>query len=154
LEFLEELDISSNWLSSTIPPEYGGMISLKYFSLASNYNDDDGYFTKGIIGTLPRELGMLKNLQLIDLSSNYITGTLITEIGSLRHLQSFFIQNNFLHGSIPEEYSNCVSLKELVLQDNDLNNTIGMPDEICRLPEMILARVDCEIACDCCLGLC
>lgn len=154
LELLEELDISSNWLSSTIPPEFGGMISLTSLSLASNYNDDDGYFTKGIIGTLPTELGMLTNLQLIDLSNNYITGTLITEIGQLQHLKSLFIQNNFLHGSIPIEYSNCVSLRELVLQDNDLNNTLGMPDEICRLPEMTLARVDCDIACNCCLGLC
>jgi Leucine-rich repeat (LRR) protein len=117
LELLEELDISYNWLSSTIPPEYGGMISLTALSLASNYNDDDGYFTQGIIGTLPTQLGMLTNLQLIDLSNNYITGTLITEIGQLQHLQSFLIQNNFLHGSIPIEYANCVSLKELVLQD-------------------------------------
>ena len=154
LELLEELDISFNWLSSTIPPEYGDMISLTVLSLASNYNDDDGYFTQGIIGTIPTELGMLSNLQLIDLSNNYITGTLVAEIGNLQHLQSLFIQNNFLHGSIPIEYSNCVSLRELVLQDNDLNNTLGMPDEICRLPEMTLARVDCDIACDCCLGSC
>ena len=154
LELLEELDISFNWLSSTIPPEYGDMISLTVLSLASNYNDDDGYFTQGIIGTIPTELGMLSNLQLIDLSNNYITGTLVTEIGNLQHLQSLFIQNNFLHGSIPIEYSNCASLRELVLQDTDLNNTLGMPDEICRLPEMTLARVDCDIACDCCLGSC
>ena len=180
LEMLEELDISFNWyvlfavwrfcfiivilrkklflgiprLSSTIPPEWGNMISLNRLSLASNYNDDDGYFTGGIIGTLPPELANLKNLKEMDLSNNYLTGTLITEIGQLHLLQSLYIQNNFLTGSIPQEFVNCVSLRELVLQDNDLKSTIGMPEEICRLPELNMARVDCDLFCSCCQSLC
>lgn len=130
------------------------MVSLNSLSLASNYNDEDGYITGGIIGTLPSELGKMKNIQVIDLSNNLITGTFITEMGLLTRLQSLYIQNNLLTGSVPPEYSNCVSLKEFVLQDNDLNNTIGMPHEICRLPELVLARVDCDIFCECCLSLC
>ncbi|KAL7540992.1 hypothetical protein ACHAXR_010546 [Thalassiosira sp. AJA248-18] len=155
LEMLEELDISFNWLSSTIPPEYGNMISLTSLSLQSNYNDSNGYFTWGIKDKLPTELGAMKNLQHIDLSDNYLTGSLITEIGLLYHLQTMYLQNNYLQGSIPSEYSNCVALKKILLQENNINGeSYSMPEEICRLPELELARVDCEVSCSCCLTTC
>eukprot|EP00584_Thalassiosira_punctigera_P010890 CAMPEP_0172545930 /NCGR_PEP_ID=MMETSP1067-20121228/15767_1 /TAXON_ID=265564 ORGANISM="Thalassiosira punctigera, Strain Tpunct2005C2" /NCGR_SAMPLE_ID=MMETSP1067 /ASSEMBLY_ACC=CAM_ASM_000444 /LENGTH=984 /DNA_ID=CAMNT_0013332767 /DNA_START=290 /DNA_END=3244 /DNA_ORIENTATION=+ len=155
LEMLEELDISFNWLSSTIPAEYGNMISLTSLSLNSNYNDNDGYFTWGIKGKLPIQLGKLKNLQHINLSNNYLTGTLTTEIGQLYLLQTMNLQNNFLQGPIPPEYSNSVTLKEILLQDNNIDGeSFGMPEEICRLPDLELARVDCDVSCSCCLTTC
>mmetsp|Transcript_5418 Transcript_5418/g.11775 ORF Transcript_5418/g.11775 Transcript_5418/m.11775 type:complete len:912 (+) Transcript_5418:64-2799(+) len=155
LEMLEELDLSFNWLSSTIPAEYGNMISLASLSLNSNYNDNDGYFTWGIKGTLPSELGELKNLQHINLSDNYLTGTLITEFGQLYLLQTLNLKNNFLQGPIPKEYSNSVSLKEIFLQENNIDgNSFGMPAEICELSELDLARVDCGVSCSCCLTTC
>lgn len=155
LEMLEELDISFNWLSSTIPAEYGNMISLTNLSLRSNYNDNEGYFTWGFKGKLPPELGKLKNLQHINLSNNYLTGTLITEFGQLYQLQTMDLQNNFLQGPIPTEYSNSVSMRELILQDNNIDGeSFGVPEEICRLPDLELARVDCDVSCSCCLTTC
>ena len=131
------------------------MISLTSLSLHSNYNDKNGYFTWGIKSKLPTELGKLKNLQHINLSDNYLTGTLITEIGQLYLLKTMNLQNNFLQGSIPKEYSNCVSMKEILLQENNIDGeSFGMPEEICRLPELDLARVDCEVSCSCCLTTC
>lgn len=142
-------------LSSTIPPEYGNLISLTSLSLQSNYNDNDGYFTWGIKKKLPPEISLLKNLQHINLSDNYLTGTLITEIGQLYLLQTLNLQNNFLQGPIPEEYANCVQMKEILLQDNNIDGeSFGMPEEICRLPDLDLARVDCEVSCSCCLTTC
>lgn len=142
-------------LSSTIPTEYGNMISLTSLSLQSNYKDDNGYFAWGIKGELPTQLGSLKNLQNLDLSDNYLSGPLITELGKLYHLQTLHLQNNFFHGPIPLEYSNCVSMKEIILHNNNIDGeSHGMPEEICRLPELELARVDCEVTCSCCLTTC
>ncbi|KAL7553811.1 hypothetical protein ACHAWF_017155 [Thalassiosira exigua] len=155
MQLLEELDISNNWLSSTIPPEYGNMISLTRLSLQSNYNDREGYFTWGIKDKLPTELGKLRNLQHIDLSNNFISGTLVTEIGALSLLETLHLNNNFLSGPIPVEYSSCKSLEEILLQDNDIDGEkFRMPAEICNLPGLDLARVDCEVSCRCCVTMC
>jgi len=155
LEMLEELDLSFNWLSSTIPQEYGNMISLASLKLQSNYNDEQGYFTWGIKSSIPSELGQLKNLRHINLSDNYITGTLIKELGQLPRLQTLHMQNNDLNGPIPTEYSNCASLREILLQDNSIDGELySMPEEICHLPQLELARVDCDVSCSCCLSTC
>lgn len=133
------------------------MTSLTSLKISNNYNDDNGYFTWGLTNTLPTELGKLKNLQHIDLSNNYLTGTLITEFGVLHQLQTLNLQNNFLQGPIPDEYANCVSMREILLQDNNVDGEkFGVPEEICRLPELDLARVDCELehSCSCCLTTC
>ena len=155
LEMLEELDLSYNWLSSTIPQEYGNMISLTSLNLQSNYNDEQGYFTWGIKSTIPSELGQLKNLRHINLSDNYITGTLMKELGQLPRLQTMHLQNNDIAGPIPTEYSNLASLREILLQDNSIDRELySMPEEICHLPQLELARVDCDVSCSCCLSTC
>lgn len=142
-------------LSSTIPPEYGNMISLTSISLQSNYNDNNGYFTWGIKRELPTELGQIKNLQYMNLANNYLTGTLITEIGQLHLLETLDLQNNFLDGPIPPEYANIVGLTRIFLQNNNIDGqTYEMPDEICRLPELDLAQVDCGVSCRCCRSTC
>ena len=131
------------------------MISLTSLSMQSNYNDKNGYFTWGIKGRIPSELGKLKNLAHIDLSDNYLTGALITELGQLYLLNTMHLENNFLNGPIPSEYSNCVGMKEMFLQDNNIDGASHrMPEEICHLPELELARVDCEVSCSCCLTTC
>lgn len=130
------------------------MSSLMRLSLKSNYNDNNGYFTWGMKGQLPTELGRLGNLQHLDLSDNYLTGTIITEIGQLHQLETLYIQNNFLRGPIPQEYSNCVSLKEVLMHDNDIDEGFAMPEGVCRLPELELAQVDCGVNCTCCLTAC
>jgi len=152
LQMLEEVDISSNWLSSTIPKEVGDMISLTSLSLESNYKDQNGYFTWGIHGNLPTELGKLKNLRHLNLNDNALSGTLVSEIGQLYFLETLHLQSNFLHGPIPTEYSNCVLLEEILLQDNSIDAAFSVPDEICRLPELEMAKVDCKVSCSCCFG--
>jgi len=139
-------------LSSTIPSEYGNMISLTSLSIESNYKDEKGYFTWGINGKLPSELGRLKNLQHLHMNDNYLTGTLISEIGQLFLLETLHLQNNFLQGPIPDSYSNWVLLKEVLLEDNSIDSQFGMPEGICRLPELDLAKVDCSLSCSCCHG--
>jgi hypothetical protein len=76
------------------------MISLTSLSLENNYKDQNGYFTWGIHGKLPTELGKLKNLKHLHLNDNYISGTLISEIGQLYFLETLHLQSNFLLGLI------------------------------------------------------
>ena len=129
------------------------MISLNKLSLESNYKDQNGYFTWGVHGKLPTELGKLKNLKHLHLNDNYISGTLVSEIGNLNFLETIHLHSNFLHGPIPVEYSGCVWLREILLQGNNIDGgSFSMPDSICHLPELELARVDCAVPCSCCFG--
>jgi Leucine-rich repeat (LRR) protein len=129
------------------------MISLTSLSLESNYKDKGGYFTWGIHGKLPTQLGKLKNLRHLHLNDNYLSGTLITEIGKLYFLETLHLQQNFLLGPIPSEYANCVLLEEILLENNNIDGSaFAMPEDICRLPQLDLARVDCDVSCTCCYG--
>ena len=131
------------------------MVSLTSLRLSHNYNDEDGFFTWGVKGLLPTELGQLKNLQHLDLRDNYLTGTLVTELGRLRQLRTLNLRNNFLMGPIPRYYANCVALEELFLQDNNIDGRkFSVPEDVCHLPGLDLAQVDCGVGCSCCLTAC
>ena len=131
------------------------MASLSSLFLQSNYRDTNGYFSYGINGALPNDIGKMKNLRDLDLSGNYLTGPLPRSLGELTSLETLHLQSNFLQGPIPVEYAKCVNLKEILLHENDIEGEIfTMPDEICSLPDLDLAKVDCPVECDCCLANC
>lgn len=58
----------------------------------------------GLVGTIPNDLfDHLINLTIVDLSFNEISGTIPTQIGKLRNVQIFQMSHNSLSGTIPTE---------------------------------------------------
>ncbi|PKI59777.1 hypothetical protein CRG98_019833 [Punica granatum] len=78
----------------------------------------------GISGPLVPELGLLTNLQYLEVYGNKISGSIPKEIGRLTKLVSLDLYRNHLTGSIPTSLGNLKSLKFMRLHSNKLSGTI------------------------------
>ena len=108
------LDLRWNDLNGTIPPELGGLSSLKELDLAGNQ----------LTGTIPPELGSLDNLEELDLWMNELTGTIPRKLGSLDNMTSLWLTDNLLTGEIPPVLGDLSNLENLGLSDNMLTGEI------------------------------
>ncbi|PRQ20241.1 putative transferase, protein kinase RLK-Pelle-LRR-II family [Rosa chinensis] len=75
-------------------------------------------------GNLVTQLGVLTNLQYLELYSNNITGNIPTELGGLNNLVSLDLYLNKLDGEIPSTLGNLEKLRFLRLNNNTLRGEI------------------------------
>jgi len=122
---LWELQLFSNSLSGSIPPELGNLLQLEYLFL--NYNQ--------LSGSIPPELGNLPTLLWLDLYSNQLTGSIPPTLGNLTNLEGLRLYSNPLSGSIPPELGNLLNLRVLHLSDNQLVGSI--PPELSNLDQLV-----------------
>jgi Leucine-rich repeat (LRR) protein len=80
------INLYSNNLAGTIPPEIGTLASLQYLYLNSNQ----------LSGAIPTEIGNLNSLKYLYLNSNQLSGAIPSEIGSLTNLVGLYLYNNQL----------------------------------------------------------
>lgn len=90
--------------------------------------------TNNLSGSIPKEIYSLKNLESIMLSDNNLTGEIPKEIGNLQKLSSLELTKNNLSGIIPKEIGNLQNLQSLQLGTNKLSGSI--PKEIGNLKEL------------------
>ncbi|XP_017214981.1 probable LRR receptor-like serine/threonine-protein kinase At3g47570 isoform X2 [Daucus carota subsp. sativus] len=77
-----------------------------------------------LYGSIPREIGKLVNLRVLNLRYNNLTGTIPESIGELSQLGTIYLYDNSISGEIPISISNITQLSELHLFDNKLQGTI------------------------------
>ena len=77
-----------------------------------------------ISGTIPKSMGTLERLKILNLSSNNLSGSIPESLGKLTQLESLGVFENALEGSIPASLGNLENLKELVLANNRLGGAI------------------------------
>jgi hypothetical protein len=85
------LDLSYNFLSGTIPENFGAMTYLQVLNLGHNRFN----------GKIPESFGNLKALGVLDLSHNNLQGIIPGSLQSLSFLSDFDVSNNNLSGLIP-----------------------------------------------------
>ena len=90
---------------------------------------------RGMTGTIPPELGELKDMVTFSLSDNKLTGEIPVELTNLRKLSYFTLGGNQLTGEIPPEVGKLTNLEFFRLRDNNL--TGGIPREIARMKKLI-----------------
>jgi len=112
------INLYSNNLKGSIPPEIGNLASLTGLWLDSNQ----------LSGSIPPEIGNLASLTSLWLDSNQLSGSIPPEIGNLASLTVLWLDYNQLSGSIPPEIGNLASLTGLYLDSNQLSGSI--PPEI------------------------
>ncbi|MED6169594.1 hypothetical protein PIB30_022663 [Stylosanthes scabra] len=121
---LETIDLSSNKLKENIMEFVYGLTSLR--SLILSNNKLGGLFPS-------KELSVLRNLELLDLSYNLLSGSLTTQgqgpfsLGNLTSLQTLDLSHNYLSGNIPEPFlARLSSLEHLSLSFNNFEGLFSL----------------------------
>ncbi|KAK8469449.1 hypothetical protein PHAVU_005G078100 [Phaseolus vulgaris] len=123
LPYLEEIDLTRNYLNGTIPVAWGSS-KLRRISVLGNR----------LTGPIPKEIGNITTLESLVLEFNQFTGNLTPELGNLSHLKRLHLSSNNFTGELPETLAKLTSLEELRLNDNNLTGTI--PSFIQRLTNL------------------
>jgi Leucine-rich repeat (LRR) protein len=97
---------------------------------------DDG----GLTGTIPAEIGVLWQLQFLDMSDNALTGTIPLELGYLTNLQNLNVKGNALFGTIPVELIQLSELQFLSLDNNDLSGSLPTEGDLSQIEYLTLAN--------------
>ncbi|GKU93333.1 hypothetical protein SLEP1_g6935 [Rubroshorea leprosula] len=113
LHFLEFLDLSSNYLSGSIP-ECFNPIGIEYVHLSNNR----------LTGPLTKAFSRCSSLETLDLTRNNLTGIIPGWIGSLPLLSFLLLKANYFEGEIPVQLCQLNKLKMLDLSQNNLSGSI------------------------------
>jgi Leucine-rich repeat (LRR) protein len=90
------------------------------------------------IPILPKEIGILINLKVLDLLDYGCIKLLPKEIGQLINLKILYLSNNKLI-KLPKEIGNLINLKKLYLDENELTK---LPKEIGNLINLKILEID------------
>ncbi|KAJ4957756.1 hypothetical protein NE237_024867 [Protea cynaroides] len=115
LTSLTVLDVSSNYLNSSIPLWLFNISSLVSLDLSDNY----------FRGPFPNVLSHMSSLQVLKLSGNQISGQLPASIGRLSTLKLLDLSGNQLNGTIPNSIGRLSELKFLILGGNPWSGVIS-----------------------------
>eukprot|EP00592_Proboscia_alata_P002286 CAMPEP_0194367408 /NCGR_PEP_ID=MMETSP0174-20130528/15479_1 /TAXON_ID=216777 /ORGANISM="Proboscia alata, Strain PI-D3" /LENGTH=806 /DNA_ID=CAMNT_0039143119 /DNA_START=77 /DNA_END=2497 /DNA_ORIENTATION=- len=115
LKSLDTLDLSYNFISSTIPPSISTLTKLKNLYLGGE---------GAITGTIPTQLGELSRLEELFIFDTLVTGAIPSTLGNLENLEGLGLYANGLSSSIPTELGNLAKLHVLYLDENDLTGDI------------------------------
>ncbi|XP_030931736.1 probable leucine-rich repeat receptor-like serine/threonine-protein kinase At3g14840 isoform X1 [Quercus lobata] len=140
LPYLEQIDLTLNYLSGTIPQQWGSFTRLLNISLLGNRLTGSIPIELGNIstlkslvlefnmlsGSLPRELGNLINIERLHFTSNYFTGEVPETFAGLMTMKDFRIGENKFSGKIPDFIQNWTNLEKLVIQASGLNGPIPL----------------------------
>jgi Leucine-rich repeat (LRR) protein len=111
---LQELNLSNNNISGSLPAEWSSLVKLQILNLSNN----------NISGSLPTEWSSLVNLQYILLNNNQISGSLPPEWSSLVNLQYLLLNNNQISGSLPPEWSSFGTLYSMDISNNQISGSL------------------------------
>lgn len=132
VSLVQSLNLSSNNLIGTIPPE----VSL----LQTDVTTVDLSFN-GIWGRIPRAMGdRLENLRLLYLGPNRLTGEIPESLFGLTALTHLYLDSCQLSGTISSSIGRLTMLQGLALHNNNLDGTI--PSSVGELTALRVLNLD------------
>lgn len=128
LASLESLDLSNNLLSGMLYEERG---NTEVYDFGGSWQKlrqlrlNDNYFKRKLPRRSEASLYSLPDLEVLDLSSNFLTGALPDELSKLSTAISLDLSNNQLVGPLPEYLMKMDRLHMLNLSDNKFEGTLS-----------------------------
>ncbi|KAL6202015.1 hypothetical protein ACLB2K_025726 [Fragaria x ananassa] len=113
LPYLQEIDLSRNYLNGTIPPEWGALPLLN-ISLIGNR----------LTGSLPVELANITTLKSLAIDMNSFSGVLPAKLGNLPNIERILLTSNNFTGELPETFAQLTTLKDFRISDNSFSGKI------------------------------
>ncbi|KAF8109045.1 hypothetical protein N665_0103s0001 [Sinapis alba] len=165
LQHLRYLDLNqNNFMSSSLPSEFGNLNRLELLSLYGNsfigqvpssfnslnllssLNLPANKFTalvaenqfSGTLNPNNTSLFELQHLSYLDLGYNNFSSSLPSEFGKLNKLESLCLQSNYFFGQVPPTISNLTSLTYLYLDKNQLTGSFPLVQNLTMLSDLIL----------------
>ncbi|XP_058747459.1 probable leucine-rich repeat receptor-like serine/threonine-protein kinase At3g14840 [Vicia villosa] len=129
LPFLQEIDLTLNYLNGTIPKEWA-TLSLVNISLNGNR----------LSGSIPREFGNIITLKSLVLESNQLSRNLPPELGSLPRLERLLLSSNNFTGVLPATFANLTALKQFRIGDSQFSGAIPNFIQSWKNLEMLVIR--------------
>ncbi|KAK3405495.1 hypothetical protein EUGRSUZ_K01987 [Eucalyptus grandis] len=128
LPFLQKFDVTRNYLSGTIPKEWG-----------SSTNVCSSVLGNRLTGPIPKELGNISSLLYLFLTSNNFTGELPQTFVNFTELYNLQLGDNQFTGKIPDFIQNLTNLQILIIQGSGLQGPI--PSGIALLEHLTELRI-------------
>ncbi|KAH7424289.1 hypothetical protein KP509_11G001300 [Ceratopteris richardii] len=115
LSSLQVLILDDNDFFGTIPSSLGTLESLRRLCLSN---------LPSLKGPIPESFGHLKNLELLDLSSDALSGPLPSSFGGMSNLQVLYLYGNNISGTIPASFGLLSQLYKTGLSNNQIEGRV------------------------------
>ncbi|XP_030534492.2 probable LRR receptor-like serine/threonine-protein kinase At3g47570 [Rhodamnia argentea] len=128
------LSITANSLGGLLPECIGNLsINITWLGLAMNH----------VFGEIPKTIGNLVNLEVLDMGNNNLSGAIPSDVENLQNLVFLILQNNNLSGVIPSSLQKMKKLLKLYLDGNHFYGHIPSHLVKCQsLTHMVLSGND------------
>ncbi|XP_060183466.1 probable LRR receptor-like serine/threonine-protein kinase At3g47570 [Lycium barbarum] len=108
---LRYLGVGSNPLNGVFPNSIGNLSStIEFFEIGVTH----------INGLIPTSIGNMSGLIFLSFEGNNLVGSIPSDVGKLKQLQGLFLTSNNLQGHIPEAICHLSNLVQLSLEDNEI----------------------------------
>jgi Leucine rich repeat len=97
-------------------------------------------------GQIPVFVGLLPNLELLDLSNNVLEGRIPPELWRLPRLKYVLLNDNEFSGEVPESIQSAEYLQVMTLYNNNL---YGDLTPVCKSSHFNLLAIDCDTGLTC-----